>query len=50
MDLVNLHFLNLVINNNNINEGSIKIKKNIGISFLINQENNSIIIKPLKKT
>ena len=26
-------FLNLVINNNNINEGSIKIKKNIGISF-----------------
>ena len=43
-------FLNLVINNNNINEGSIKIKKNIGISFLINQENNSIIIKPLKKT
>ena len=39
----------MVINNNNINEGSIKIKKNIGISFFDQSEqfdNNKTTLIP----
>ena len=43
-------FLNLVVNNSLIDEGSIKIRKNVRISFfLINRVHSLIIIKQLKK-
>ena len=42
-------FLNLVVNNQSVSEGSIKIRKNVGISFLINQVPNLIMKKLLKK-
>ena len=42
-------FLNLVIDNSLIDEGSIKIRKNVRISFLINRVLSLIIIKQLKK-
>ena len=37
-------FLNLVVNKNTLDEGNIKIRKNVSISFLINQELNLIMI------
>ena len=38
-------FLNLVVNKHSLDEGNIKIRKNVRISFLINQVFNLIMIK-----